>query len=982
MKKFLQTTVALSALACVITPMTASTAFADGGSEENAGEQTFLFAYHGDINPFYGDISPFYGDINPFHGDINPFRGDINPFYGDISPFWGDISPFWGDINPFHGDINPFYGDISPFWGDISPFYGDIDPFYGDINPFYGDIAPFWGDIGPFWGDINAFWGDIDPFSETAADDYQSVVNHLLEIFAQADAVFGASVEHQTGQSLEEVVLADLLAKYGLDLSNPESLSELSAADRSAFFLDFYDGLMGYTGLDRVDHWMPHVNWTPALSQAAGAGEGVVVGLLDFSFTADEALNVRRSAGERDYLNFNHGAAVAGLINAPLDGKGVMGIAPGAMLVTYNPFDETLSTNFDAVTTGLETLLQSNARVINMSLGVPGTTFSQEWADVFSSDRVARFSRQALFVVAAGNDGHTQTFDVDWSSVGNVSNLIIVGSVDPASNISFFSNRPGEACFTVNGRCTEGNRLMDRFLVAPGELIMVSDGEGGFVRQSGTSFAAPLVSGAAALVQGRWGWLQSNDVADVLLRSARDLGEPGTDAVYGRGMLDIGAAMSPLDADSLYFVTGDMGRQSAGAIAYSRGRLTFHSRDENSVVLFEDINDTFRDFVVSLDDLNIEMTQEELDASLDAEAYLLERNNLADSDRDGTADFRDTTEFAVAMSARGNLRVSAFASTLDPQDRVGNDELGFQVGVRIADDQAGRELRFGHGEGALALSAQEGFGLFSDHRPETGGVNPVLGFASGGVYGMAGYEVSENTRVTFGATTSHDEQTTILPYSGEERSVAPGLGAYDAAAFSLTATHTVRDGLDLNVSYTLLREDTGFLGAQGTGPLDFSGGALTDAATFGVSAALPMQLNFDASATVGRTRTGGFGSETLSLSEDAISSAFQVTMTRQGVFNGRDALRFSVIQPLHIESGALQYSTARIADRETGKMTASTETWRLGGERPLYAEAMYGNTLFDGLAGFSLYSRVELAGDSQYEDFSGVTAGGRLTLEF
>ncbi len=947
----------------------------------NTEEETFLFAYH-------GDIDPFRGDIDPFHGDISPFRGDIDPFYGDISPFWGDISPFWGDIDPFHGDINPFHGDISPFWGDISPFYGDIDPFYGDINPFWGDIGPFWGDIGPFWGDLNASWGDIDPFSESAAQDYQSVVDQLRQMFTQADGVFGAAVQHETGQSLQDAVLAELLAKYGIDLDNPESLAEMDAADRSAFFLDFYDGLMGFTGLDRVDHWMPQVNWTPALSQAVGGGQDIVIGLLDFSFTRSEAMNVRGSRGEQDNYGTSHGAAVGSLINAPLDGTGIMGIAPNSTVSAYNPFDESLSTNFTEVRTGINRMFNDHVRVVNLSLGVPGTTFSQEWAGVFSHHDLRDHRSEAVFVFAAGNDGYTQTFDVDWTAVGDVSTLIVVGSVDPVSNISFFSNRPGDACFTVDGTCQEGYRLMDRFMVAPGELILVSDGEGGVMRQTGTSFAAPLVSGAAALVQARWGWLESRDVADVLLRSARDLGAPGTDPVYGRGMLDIGAALSPLDRDALYIVfdAGDAPeRRRVTGPGWSAGRLTFHSPEENSIVMFEDLNNTFRDFVVPLDELDFELTDEELARAMDAQAYLAERSRRNDDDDDDDDDdgndFRDIREYSVDMAARGNLRVSVVASNLDPRDYAGNDELGFQVGVRIADDQDGRELRFGHGEGALALTTQNGFGLFSDHRPETGGVNPVLGFASGGLYGMAGYEISENTRLNFGLTTNREEHNTVLPYSGEERSVT-GLAPYQAAAFNLTATHTVRDGLDVNVGYTLLREESGLLGAQGAGVLDISGGSMTDAVTFGVATTLPARIRFDASGTLARTRSGGIDNEALQLSEDTLSTAFQVTMTRTRVLSDRDALRFSVIQPLHVESGALEYSTARITDRDTGAMELTTETWRLGGERPLYAEAMYGTSLFGGSTDFSLFSRVELAGDDQYEEFSGVSAGGRLTIEF
>ncbi len=997
MKKVLRNTVASTVLALAVAPVVSTPTFAQDNAR-NTNPPVILFAHS-------GDIDPFRGDIDPFTGDINPFRGDIDPFYGDISPFWGDISPFWGDIDPFGGDINPFGGDINPFWGDIDPFGGDIDPFGGDIDPFWGDISPFWGDIGPFWGDINALWGDIDPFTETATSEYQGVVNSLQEIFDRADDVFGEAVEYQTGRSLRDAVLADLLAKYGLDLNDPNSLANLDGADRSAFFLDFYDGLMGYTGVDRVDHWMASANWSPALARSVGGGENIVVGVLDFSFTASEALNILRLRGDRTDYGFAHGAAVASLINAPIDGQGVMGVAPSASISTYNPFDETLSTNFDEVRTGMLRMFNDHIRVLNMSLGVPGTTFAQEWSDVFAHSRIEPLRDQAVFVFAAGNDGFTQDTDINWNRVRDVSTLLVVGSVDPANNISVFSNRPGDACFTVRTHCQDGFRLMDRFLVAPGELMLVSDGHGGVTRQTGTSFAAPLVSGAAALVQGRWGWLQSRDVADVLLRSARDLGAPGTDSVYGRGMLDIGAALSPLDRDNLYIVfdaNDAPERRDVQGPGWSAGRLVFHSADENSVVMFEDLNDTFRDFVVPLDELNFELTEDELARAMDAQAYLAERSQTTtttttttssddddDDDDDGgrrrrdrDRDFRDTHEYSVAMSGRGNLRVSAIASARDPHDRASNHELGFQIGVRVADDHAGREFRFGYGEGALALSTQEGFGLFSDHRPETGGVNPVLGFASGGLYGMAGYEVSERTRLTFGLTSNFEELNTVMPHSGEELSLSPGMDPYEAAALSVSASHTVNDRVEVNLGYTMLHEETGFLGAQGAGPLDLSGGTMTDAVTLGIASELPMHIRLNASATVSRTRGSDLNSGSLQLSENTLATAFQVSMSRGAVLFDTDAVRVSFIQPLHVESGALEYSTARVTDRETGTMELTSETWRLGGERPLYAEAMYGMTLFDGSTDFNVYSRIELAGDDQYTEFSGVTAGGRITIEF
>lgn len=49
----------------------------------------------------------------------------------------------------------------------------------------------------------------------------------------------------------------------------------------------------------------------------------------------------------------------------------------------------------------------------------------------------------------------------------------------------------------------ESGYLMNRFIVAPGELILVADGTGGLTRQSGTSLVAPPVAGTVALIQDR-----------------------------------------------------------------------------------------------------------------------------------------------------------------------------------------------------------------------------------------------------------------------------------------------------------------------------------------------------------------------------------------------------------------------------------------------------------------------------------------------
>lgn len=946
-------------------------------------------AFYGTINPFYGVIHPFYGNINPFYGNINPFYGDIAPFWGDIQPFWGDINPFWGDIQPFYGDIQPFYGDIQPFygtihpwWGDIQPFYGDINPFWGDIQPFYGDInafwgdiGAFWGDIGPFWGDINAFWGDIGAFS---TEDFEALASDLDSLFAQAEQVFGPAIQVSTGLSFEEAFLNDITARFGIDTSDPQSLADLSVEERSEFFLAFYDGLMSFTGIDHVDHWMAQVNWSPALSQRVGGGEGVTVGIVDFSlpYRIDGLRGGRGGA----YLDFNHGLAVASLINAPMDGEGIMGVAENAALRVANPFDETLSTNFDDVTRAVRRLLPQSD-IINLSLGVPGYLFHPDWADVLSDRRVARHADDTLFVFAAGTESVTEHAHVDWSTVGEVENLLLVGFTNPGGTISAFSNQPGEGCFLVDGACQDGYRFMDRFLVAPGELMLVPDGEGGVMRMSGSSFAAPLVSGAAALVQGHWSWLEAGDIASVLLWSAQDLGDPGVDAVYGWGLLDIDASFRPFDENNLYHLDRQGVRHSASELGILNGQILGEVDPSASIVMFEDFRDTFRDFEVALGALTLS-SDESAGSENVGLTYLYDRNRERRRAvrRRGRA-FTEGPLVNADVARSGSTVVRFSGSPLDTGERASAGQLPFQAGLEVADLASGASVRLGVGEGALAFSQGSAFGLASDHRAQTGGVNPVLGFASGGAYMSGGFALSERTDLNLAVTHARDTYEYVNPLTGEATALFSTLEAYSASAVAARVDHALTDSVSVNVGYTHLSEANALLGAQGLGALGFDGQTRTDAATFGAEAQLPMALSLAGSATLGRTHAGAQG-PALALSDALVSTAFQVSLERAGLFGSHDAVRFSLIQPLHAETGTLSYSGQVVSNRQTGALETETQRWALSGERTLAAELLYATPLFGDMAGISVFARTEAVNARFAESDAEIVGGLRFDLDF
>ena len=77
--------------------------------------------------------------------------------------------------------------------------------------------------------------------------------------------------------------------------------------------------------------------------------------------------------------------------------------------------------------------------------------------------------------------------------------------------------------------------------------IETGDGYGTY---SGTSMAAPAVSGAAAVVKSAAPHLTAREVVDILLRTATDLGAPGTDPVYGRGLVNLARALQPIGAQN------------------------------------------------------------------------------------------------------------------------------------------------------------------------------------------------------------------------------------------------------------------------------------------------------------------------------------------------------------------------------------------------------------------------------------------------
>jgi len=230
-----------------------------------------------------------------------------------------------------------------------------------------------------------------------------------------------------------------------------------------------------------------------------------------------------------------HGTHVAG-IAAGL----TVGLAPAAYILPVRVCDSNTGGCPGNIDGGILWASQHGANIINLSLG--GSVLSSY--DISVAKTVV--SNGALIVESAGNAGNsvpTGGFLTGAALYDGVrGGMIVVGALDATNHIAKYSQVPGTTCMTQSGQkyC-----MKNYFVVAPGSAIISSVGGGGTATLSGTSMAAPYVSGVAADIKALWPYLTMRQVASVILGTAIDLGAAGPDPVYGMGVVDIANALKP-----------------------------------------------------------------------------------------------------------------------------------------------------------------------------------------------------------------------------------------------------------------------------------------------------------------------------------------------------------------------------------------------------------------------------------------------------
>lgn len=216
--------------------------------------------------------------------------------------------------------------------------------------------------------------------------------------------------------------------------------------------------------------------------------------------------------GPEDRTRSGHGTRVAGLIAAAADGQGIAGVAWGGVRVlAYTALGPDLRGSTADVAAAVHCAIDAGADVVNLSLTAGDTTALRNALDRAEAAGV-------VVVAAAGNGG-------DGAHPGPM----------PAAHPTVLAVTA--AAGDRRAPFANGGPWVD--LAAPGTGIVSTAPGGGWSVTDGTSYATPLVTGAAALLLARAPGLTPAEVRARLLATA----EPLADPTAGRGLLDMGAAV-------------------------------------------------------------------------------------------------------------------------------------------------------------------------------------------------------------------------------------------------------------------------------------------------------------------------------------------------------------------------------------------------------------------------------------------------------
>lgn len=240
------------------------------------------------------------------------------------------------------------------------------------------------------------------------------------------------------------------------------------------------------------------------------------------------------------YDNNGHGTATMGVMVGGDNSGYAIGVAPDAKWVAVKIFNDAGQATYGTIHQSFQWILDPDnnpdtddaPHIVNNSWGfnAPDQCITE------FQDDISALKASNIFVVFSGGNYNTNPSSPSSISPANNSGVFSVGATDANDSIANFSSRGPSAC---------DNSIFPT-IVAPGINIYTTDLYSSYGTFSGTSFSAPHVAGAAALLLSALPGLSIEELEAGLINSASDLGATGPDNNYGYGIINVFKTLAQL----------------------------------------------------------------------------------------------------------------------------------------------------------------------------------------------------------------------------------------------------------------------------------------------------------------------------------------------------------------------------------------------------------------------------------------------------
>jgi len=374
----------------------------------------------------------------------------------------------------------------------------------------------------------------------------------IMDDVGIATAVFAAREDAESMEFHGFAVLPDVELNWLPGAAGDQVTVQHIGSNESYYGYQWYLPLIGADAA-----W--DAGYTGAGARVAVVDTGIAYNHPDLAYNIDFPAGATFVPGTPDfYDDHGHGTHVAGIVAAIDNDWGTIGVAPHAALIPVKVLNDSGSGYISWIVAGIVHAANQEVDVINLSFG--GIISRNGYPPDYTAGDVANYvnmyrkvlnyadRKGALVVHSAGN----QTLDMDHD--GNL--IVIPVQLGNANDIAVSAVGPqGLQDFDhIASYSNYGVSVID--VAAPGgdfrnypnfewwRDMMYSTSPTGWGWMAGTSQAAPVVSGIAALIVSKYGHMKPTRLKQKIIKSADDLGKPGTDPFYGKGRVNAAQAVN------------------------------------------------------------------------------------------------------------------------------------------------------------------------------------------------------------------------------------------------------------------------------------------------------------------------------------------------------------------------------------------------------------------------------------------------------